>query len=124
MSSSLSQYICDAPFMKVLRGLYCSSKPRHLRDLTRSYDLSPGGVSDILRRLDHLQLVKMVKVKNRKYYTLQVTKEEENLLSVLFASYERALVLERRERFQKRAAQKLEWMDEAYRFFKNVKQKK
>lgn len=108
--------------MKVLRGLFFSSEPRHVRELARDYELSPGGVADILRRLRELGLVKDHRVKNRKGYTLHTSDAETHLLEKLFTLYEQELIARRVPDLEKGAHEKLRWMDEAYRFYKSVKQ--
>ncbi|MCI5064769.1 winged helix-turn-helix domain-containing protein [bacterium] len=122
MVSPLSQYLCDQPFFKVLQGLYYSTAPRHLRELARDYSLSPSGVSDILRRLRKLNLVREEQVKNRKVYSLTLSDGEAAFLEQLFRLHQNTCIETRAPRFEKFAAEKLQWMDEAYLFFKRAKE--
>lgn len=123
MQDSLATYLCSSPFLRVLRCLYYYKKPVHLRELVRSHGISPGGVSDILRRLGAMDLVTMTKEGNRKYYELNTSAEEDAILDALFKAYERSYVTNRKLQLERDAHEKLLWMDETYEFFKDAKQK-
>ena len=120
---SLFRFVGDLPLMKVLRAFLRSPRPRHLRELCSVCELSPGGVSDILRRLDEAGVLKRSAHGNRKYHTLRLDEQEQKVFEELFSLYEKIAMQERAQEFGKHAPAKLEWMDEAYSFFKQVKGK-
>lgn len=121
MSHNLSQYLCEMPFMRVLRGLYSEQNPVHLRELVRRYDLSPGGVADILRRLEELGLLVVQNYKNRKLYSLKLREDERQALSALFKLYEADFIARRKKTLERNATKTLKWMDETYVFLKKAK---
>ena len=75
--------------MTVLGGLLASSRPRHLRDLASQYSLSPAGVSDILKRLNSVGILKSVRQKNRKCYSLDLIEQERDCLKTFFSIYQK-----------------------------------
>lgn len=123
MTRSLISFLASQPTFKIIRGLMSSSKPRHLRELASQYDLSPAGVSDIIRRLQAAGVLSEERKGNRRYLTLQMSAKEQNCFNELFSIYELDLVRERAPKFGKGAAAKLEGMDEGYLFYKNAKRR-
>ena len=84
MSSTLLEYLGNQAQMKVIHAFLASDKPRYLRELVSVCLLSPGGVSDILKRLKSLDLLTESKQANRKYYELNFSDEEREVLQKLF----------------------------------------
>lgn len=121
MAQSLITYLGAQPILKLLRGLALAPAPRHLRDLAKSYSLSPAGVSDILRRLKELGVLREERRGNKRFFWLAVTPQERGFLDGIFRAYEQQVILERATRLSKGAAERLQWMDEAYQFFDQVK---
>jgi len=120
MSEALLNYLGDQPLMRVLRAFISSNKPRYLREIVSLYNLSPGGVSDILRRLSKIGVLHEIRQGNRKYYELKVEGQELQLLKDFFSLCEKKSLEQRAERFSKNAAEKLKWMDESYTFFRQL----
>ena len=110
--------------MRVVRGLLNSPQPRHLRALSSEYSLSPSGVSDILRRLGDAGLTRESRRGNRRYFALKIDPPEREALEAFLKAYENVLIAKRVPLFEKRAAEKLAWMDEAYKFYRGVKKKR
>ena len=123
-SNSLILYLVNQPFMTVLRGLLVSSKPRHIRDLSAQYLISPAGVSDIIRRLSSLGIVAESKDKNKIGYTLICSDNETQCLKDLFLVYQRSQLAQRALRFSKSALNKFKWIDESAEFYQQIKIKK
>ena len=121
MPQSLITYLGSQPIFALLRGLALAPSPRHLRELARAYSLSPAGVTDILRRLKSLGVLKEARQGNKRFFSLALTLEEQRFLDGIFKGYEQQLIAERVARFSKEAPERLQWMDEAYQFFKEVK---
>ena len=115
------KYLGSQPVMRVVRGLMLSPRPRHIRDLAAQYSFSPAGVSDILRRLRRTGLLKEVREGNRRSFSLDLPKGERDCLQMFFSIFERSLLEERVARFSRNAPEKLQWMDDAYSFYRNVK---
>lgn len=107
--------------IRVLRYLGASQAPCHLRQLVSDCELSPGGVSDILRRLFSLGVLKRERAGNKLLYSLSITDREKILLENLLLSLQSSALEERAKSFSKNALSKFEWMDEAYTFFREVK---
>lgn len=124
MEEPIVRYISDLPLMKVLRAFVVRPKPRHLRELATVCGLSPGGVSDILRRLSDLGVLEATKHGNRKCYSLNISPQELGCLRRLFALDQESRLKERAERFSQNAAEKLAWMDETWGFFREVKKER
>ena len=121
MSGSLADYICSLPLLRVTKSLAFASRPRHLRDLASEHSLSPSGVNDILRRLKKAGVLREKRVGNKRYLSLDLHPEELECLRNLFQISEYASLEKRARRFSKGAAEKLEWMDEAFKFYRKVK---
>ena len=121
MDHSLVKYLGSQPVMKVLRGLLLAPGPRHIRDLASQYSYSPAGVSDILRRLKKVGALKEVRRGNRRCFALNVPPRDLACLKDFFHAFERALLEERAARFSRVAAKRLQWMDQAYEFYRDVK---
>ena len=124
MSHSIITYLVDQPFMMVLRGLLLSSTPRHLRDLSAQYSISPAGVSDILRRLKNQGVLKELRVKNKKCYLLDLPEDEKACLRELFLISQKTQIEQRAIRFSRGALAKFTWMDQARDYSRQVKRKK
>ncbi|MCB0319045.1 MAG: winged helix-turn-helix transcriptional regulator, partial [Bdellovibrionales bacterium] len=84
MAASILEFICDQAHMKIINAFLASEHPRYLRELVSICKLSPGGVSDIIKRLKSKNLLIETKKANRKYYQLNITSEEKKLLKKLF----------------------------------------
>ena len=123
MLNSVISHLSGQPTMKILRGLLTSPRPRHLRDLAAQYELSPSGVSDIIRRLQQSGVLKEVREKNRRCFRLSITAQEFECLKVFFAIHEINLVRQRAPHYSKHAASRLAGMDELYSFYKKAKEK-
>lgn len=121
MAKSLISFLLDQPAFKVIRGLLTSPKPRHLRDLASQYELSPAGVSDIIRRLKEAGVLHEQRKGNRRYFRLVLNEQERAHFESLFSIYELNVVRERASRYSRGAADKLADMDEAYSFYKKIK---
>ena len=109
--------------MKLLRGLMLSSGPMHLRELASDYSLSPAGVSDLLRRLKKLGVIREKKLGNRRGIFLNFSPHEQEGLRNFFAAIEKDFIMQRARRFDRNAMEKFEWMDEAYEFYRGLKAK-
>lgn len=123
MTQSIIKYIGSQPLMKVIRSLLLSSKPRHLRDLASSHNLSPAGVSDIIQRLDKLGVLSEVRKGNRRAFNLKLTEIERECLKKFFGVFQNCILEERAIMLSRNAAKKLKWMDEAHKFYRGVKGK-
>ena len=121
MKGSLIQLLGSQPLMQIIRSLYLSPEERHLRDLANQYSLSPGGVSDIVRRLKESGILTEKRIKNRRCFSLALSKDEFRCLEVFFSVYENTLIAERAEEFSRGAADKLQWMDEAFDYYRGLK---
>lgn len=110
--------------MRLLRGLIIGDGPRHLRELADTYALSPAGVSDIIRRLRQIGVLKEARVRNKRYFTLNLSSHEHECLKRFFADVDKSVLESRAKRFSRNAAQKLQWMDDAYKFYRNIKKSK
>ena len=119
----LFNYLTSQPVFKIIGGLLLSSRPRHLRELAKEYDISASGVSDILRRLKDCGVLKEKREGNRRYLSLSLSSSERESLERLFNEAENQRLRERAIRFSKNAEKKLEWMDEAYKFMRQVKKR-
>ena len=121
MRTAITEYLLDQPILKILKVFCLTQKPIHLRKLVTSCDLSPGGVSFILKRLMQLGVLRSYKSSNRVMYQLTLTETEQALLEKLFLSLDHEKLERRAQTFGKRAASRFAWMDESYSFFKQVK---
>jgi hypothetical protein len=121
MDNSLIKYLTDQPFMTVVRGLMCSSQPRHIRDLATRYRLSPAGVSDIIRRLKILGVLKESAHKNRKCFSLILSDAERRCLKMWLTCYDDLILKQRAIRFSRGAKEKLAWMDQSYCEYRSIK---
>jgi len=121
MSDSLLQYLGSQPMMQVVRGLLLNPEQRHLRDLASQYSLSPSGVSDILRRLKKAGVLTEKRIGNRRCVGLDLSSDEVDCLRHLFSIYENSILRQRSESFSRGATEKLEWMDQAYQFYRTLK---
>lgn len=121
MSLSLTTYLAQQPFFKVLRGLRMHKEPIHLRGLASRYQLSPAGVTDILQRLRTLGILQESALGNRRYFSLTLMPDDRQFLDQFIALNEKHMISLRVERLQRRAAEKLTWMDEAFVYFRQVR---
>lgn len=124
MSGSVISWLADQPTLRVVRGLLLSPRPRHLRELAAEYGLSPAGVSDIVRRLAEAGVLRESRVRNRRHFELVVPESERSALLTFFQVSELNFVRERAPSYSRTAAEKLRWMDEAYRFYRGTKQRR
>lgn len=124
VTTSIIQFLGNQPLMRVVRGLLHSPQPRHLRALAVDYSLSPSGLSDILRRLDEAGVLHESRSGNRRLFALKITAPEYKVLEDFFKQYEIAFIESRAPLFERRAVEKLAWMDEAYEFYRGVKKKR
>lgn len=118
---SLIGLIGDQATFKVLRALLLSFEPPHLRDLATVCNLSPAGISDILRRLKQRGVLRESRQKNKKHYSLIISAEERDCFQHFFELYEKFYVQVRAHDYSKSSLSRLAWMDETYSFFKSVK---
>ncbi len=123
MDHSLIAYLGSQPIMKLIRGLFVSRSPRHLRELAAEYSLSPSGVSDVLRRLGRLKVLTETRVGNRRCFSLNLSASEQACLKVFFSTYEQQLLEKRAIRLSQNAEKKLEWMDQAHEFYRAIKRR-
>ena len=121
MDLSLTAYLGQQPLFKILRGLRMHNGPIHLRGLAHRYELSPAGVSDILNRLATLGLLQESESGNRRYFTLNLSPDDQRFLDQYITFHEKQLITERTERFQRRATEKFAWMDEAFIYFRQLR---
>lgn len=119
----LAQYLSAQPLMKIIRSLVFSSRPRHVRDLAAEQLVSPAGAADILRRLKEAGVLRERREGNRRCVFLSLAPEEAESLRAFFLISDYAKLEERAQRFQRGAVQKLQWMDETFKFFREVKRK-
>lgn len=105
---------------KIIRSLLYSKKSLHLRSFVNIYGFSPAGTAAALHRLEELGVLKVFKEKNRKCYSLNIEKEEEEVLMKLYEVRDKNFLEERAAKFSKNAMQKLENMDEMYKFYREV----
>jgi DNA-binding MarR family transcriptional regulator len=120
MAHSLLQYLADQPLMTIVRALLHSSDPRHLRDLANQHSISPAGVSDILRRLKQLGVLKEYKRGNRRCVALDISDHERSILTNLFSAYQVAALERRAKTFSRRALKKFIWIDEARSYARDL----
>lgn len=124
MPQSVISYLVDQPFMTILRALLLSSRPRHLRELSAQFALSPSGVSDILRRMRTLGILREVRIKNRRCFSVELPKEEAEYLKAIFSYYQTQMLKQRSLRFRDQALKKFAWIDEAQQYTRQLKGKK
>lgn len=117
----LTSYLLNQPLFSILRTLYLSSKPLHLREIAARNRLSPSGSWDIMRRLKEQGLVSETRNKNKRYFLLTIAEDDKKLLSSLFFNYEKLFIKKRAEKISLNAQAKLSWIDEAYTFYKKQK---
>lgn len=116
------EYLASQPTLKIILSLLQDSAAGlHVRALSNLHGISVGGVSDILRRLKDAGLINEEWHGNRRQITLKISPAEEKCLRLLFDESEYRKSRRRALRFSKNARQKLEWMDEAYKFYRNLK---
>ncbi|MBX7143112.1 MAG: winged helix-turn-helix domain-containing protein [Oligoflexia bacterium] len=121
MSRSVLTFLCSQPVMQLIRGLINATRPRHLRELAYQHSLSPSGVSDIIRRLRKAGILNEIRQGNRRCFSLRLPPTELDCLRTFFRTFENAMIEQRSARFSANAAKKLEWMDEAYKFYRGVR---
>lgn len=78
-------------------------------------------MSDILRRLKATGAIRETRVGNRRCFSLNLTADERRCLSDFFSVFENATIQKRANRFDRIAAQRLEWMDDTFKFYRDVK---
>ncbi len=120
MEGSLIHWLSSQTAMQIVRGLLLSGKAIHLREISSRYSLSPAGASDILRRLIEAGVLKESRQGNRRYFSLNLPAQELEWLKDFFAIYERKLIRARSKHLSENAKNKFDWMDEAYRFYRNL----
>lgn len=118
---SLIHQLTSQPFFKVIGSFLNSPEPRYLRELSKELGLSPAGVSDAIRRLKKIGVLKEKKIGNKKFFSLELIPEERECLSLFFKESEKRTLEKRARRFSKHAQQKLQWMDDTYEFYRNLK---
>jgi len=124
MQGSILSYLCGQPVIQILCSLTAAHpQGRHLRGLAGQYSLSPSGVADIVRRLSEAGVIKETRVANRRHLRLSIPEAELHTLKELFSTQEKIMLQDRVSRFSHRAAEKLEWMDQAYTFYSNIKRR-
>lgn len=121
MNAPLLSFLTDQPLLTVVRGLFYSAGPKHLREIASDAELSPAGVSDILRRLDAAGVLEVSQQANRKNFSLLVSTEEADILENFFKLQSRAFLKKRAEQFSKAAPAKMKWMEEAYDYVHTIK---
>ena len=124
MHNSFAKYLGDLPLMRVMRVFMTSQNELSLRSIVAATGLSVGGTADILRRISDAGVIKVRTVANRKCYDLNLSDRERSLLRLVISLHNETWLQERAERFSLNAAEKLEWMDDTYSFFKQVKSKR
>lgn len=107
--------------MHLLRILSLSDRPRHLRDLADRCALSPAGVSDILRRLRQIGALKEKRLSNKRYFVLDMPPLELECLKRFFTDVDKSVLQARAKRYSRHAVKKLQWMDDAYKFYRDIK---
>ncbi len=118
---TLTNYLVEQPFMMVLKSLVECSAPRHLREIATQCALSPGGVSDIIRRLKSLGVVIQRKEKNKNLLVLRLSRSEREYLAKLFDTYRQHRLVERAATFRNIALKKFQWMDDASAELRQIK---
>lgn len=121
MKSSLIEYVAAQPLMRVIKSLLETTQPRHIRDLASQHALSPAGVSDIVRRLKAAGALKERRIGNRRCVSLNICSEEMECMRLFFTVLENTLLEKRAKTFSRTAAKKLEWMEEASEFYRDLK---
>lgn len=124
MPAPLIDFLGSQPLMQVVRGLFYAPEPRHLRALAHECKLSPSGVSDILRRLSEAGLLKETRRGNRRCFVLRYSDTERAAIAAFLKAYELAFVESRARALEKRAPERLRWMNEAATFFRAVKRRR
>lgn len=119
--ANLAQFLNSQPVFKILFGLLHSSEPLHLRGLSAQLKISASGVSDILRRLKKAGVLQEKRVQNKRCLSLKISDQEREALELLFTEAEAEWLKKRAKVFSKNAQEKLEWMDQAYRFYREIK---
>ena len=117
----LAHYLDTQPVMKVLKSL--SARPRHLRNLAAEHKISLGGVSDVMRRLKRAGLVRDFRSGNRRYFSLVLQEADLKWFNNYLLVLQNDALEKRAARFSKNAAAKLQWMDDAYRFYREISRK-
>ncbi len=121
MSSRLLTLLGEQPLMRIVRGLLLNPEPLHIRELASRYALSPAGVSDIARRLKKAGVLKAVHIGNKRCLSLALSDDEKDCLRQFFKIASRSTLEKRASAFSKTAKEKLNWMDEAFEFYRTVK---
>jgi DNA-binding MarR family transcriptional regulator len=121
MKDSLIAHIFSEPIIRVVRGLALSPEPLHVREIATRYNLSPAGVSDILKRLKDLGAIKDQRIGNRRCIFLSLSAVDSDCLDQILRSYEENTIRQRAPRLSKRAADKLKWMDQTFILFSKKK---
>ena len=122
MLNNLSLFIGNQALFKVIRVIYQSSAPCHLREISRRLSLSASSVSDIIKSLKKIKIVQETKIKNKKYYQLNLSKNEEGWLKLLFEAHQNARISERSLSISKIALERLAWIDQAKEYSEKIKQ--
>lgn len=121
MRSKLISYLGSQPILRIVRGLMLSPEPLHIRELAKRYSMSPSGVSDIIRRLKVCSALKEVRKGNKRCFSLRISQADRAGLEALISALVAAKLEERAQGFSVYAADRLAWMDEAYRFYRSIK---
>lgn len=115
MSGKLTEFLVNQGWMKAIYVLHRSGRARCLRELVDLTGLSPGGVQDLMRRLESNHIVQTRRSNNKLLYSLNLDKEELSLLDTIFLLEEKRKMQSRAELFSSRYEQAVGWIDETLR---------
>lgn len=121
MAESLAKHLGEQPLIAVLRALFLSVKPLHIRGLAAQTSLSPAGVWDIIRRLREWGVLVESARGNRRFFLLVPSARSTPGLAELFAASEQAFLRERAKILSRGAAKRFAWMEEALSYSRVLK---
>lgn len=104
-----------------MRTLYVSKKPRGLREIADLTELSLAGVQDILRRLEEAGIISSAMNKNKREFSLVLTKQEEKLLRQAIELDTKNKLTARAKKISLRSKAAISWIDETHKSIKIAK---
>lgn len=115
MLCTFSVFLLARPWMDVLAAIVASARPKSLREIVDLTGLSPGGVSDVLRRLTSAGIVERVPTKNRILFSPKLTSEEKGFITYAVEQRRVARIKARADLYSKRSRASIAWIDETIR---------
>ncbi len=112
MADHLIQFLANQTWMKVLRVLVMSDRPKCLREIVDLSGISLGGVQDVLRRLEESQVIVGKRDSNKILFSLSVSQAETKMLREIVNVALRTELQSRAERYSKKREKIIGWIDE------------